>query len=111
VLCINVPDETIVARLSGRLICRQCQTPFHRDFKRPKQEGTCDRCGGQLYQRDDDNPGTVRARLRTFHAQTEHLIHFYRDAGLLREVAGEGPLASVTARTLATARAVQNAIT
>lgn len=111
VLCINVPDETIVARLSGRLICRQCQTPFHRDFKRPKQEGTCDRCGGQLYQRDDDNPATVRARLRTFHAQTEHLIHFYRDAGLLREVAGEGPLASVTARTLATARAVQNAIT
>jgi len=111
VLCINVPDEAIVTRLSGRLICRQCQTPFHRDFKRPKQEGICDRCGGALYQRDDDNPATVRARLRTFHAQTEPLIHFYQDAGLLKEVAGQGDLAAVTAHTLAAAHAVRNTIT
>lgn len=64
-----------------------------------------------MYQRDDDNPATVRARLRTFHAQTEPLIHFYRDAGLLKEVAGQGDLAAVTAHTLAAAHAVQNTMT
>ena len=110
VLCIDVSDEEIVTRLSGRLICRQCQTPFHRDFKRPARPGVCDRCGGELYQRDDDNAATVRARLRTFHAQTEPLTHFYRDAGLLSEVGGQGELAAVTAQTLGAARAVQNAI-
>lgn len=110
VLCIAVPDEAIVARLAGRLICRQCQTPYHQNYKRPKQEGVCDRCGGGLYQRDDDNPVTVRARLRTFHAQTEPLIHFYEDAGLLKAVAGQGDLASVTAHTLAAAHALQYVI-
>lgn len=110
VLCIAVSDAAIVDRLSGRLICRHCQTPFHRTYKLPKREGVCDHCGGELYQRDDDNPATVRARLKTFHAQTEPLIEFYRDAGLLTELHGEDEVASVTARTLAAARAVQNII-
>ena len=110
VLCINVPDEAIVTRLSGRLICRECQTPYHRVFKRPAREGVCDRCGGKLYQRDDDNPETVRARLRTFHAQTAPLIQFYRDAGLLHEVDGQGDLDTVIAHTLATARDLQSVL-
>ena len=110
VVCINVPDEAIVTRLTGRLICRECQTPYHRVFKRPVREGVCDRCGGKLYQRDDDNPETVRARLRTFHAQTAPLIQFYRDAGLLHEVDGQGELDTVIAHTLATARDLQSVL-
>lgn len=111
VLCIAVSDEAIVDRLSGRLICRQCQAPYHRSYKRPKQAGVCDHCGGELYQRDDDNPATVRSRLKTFHAQTEPLIQFYRDAGLLTQVDGQGEVTAVTARTLAAANVLQNAIT
>jgi len=110
VLFIAVSDEAIVDRLSGRLVCRQCQTPYHNRYNPPQKEGLCDRCSGELYQRDDDQPDTVRARLRTFHAQTEPLIQFYRDAGLLAQVEGQGPLASVTAHTLAAARALENAI-
>ena len=69
VIYIRVSDEEIVRRLSGRLICRDCQTPYHIDFKPPAEAGTCDACGGALYQRDDDNPKTVRTRLKTFHAR------------------------------------------
>ena len=104
VLYINVSDEAIVSRLSGRLICRNCQTPYHRQFKPPKQSGACDNCGGELYQRDDDNPITVRARLRTFHGQTEPLIAYYKDAGLIHEISGEGEVSAVVARSLAVAR-------
>ena len=63
VIYIKVSDEAIVGRLSGRLICRNCQTPFHQQFKPPHKSGVCDGCGGELYQRDDDNPNTVCARL------------------------------------------------
>jgi adenylate kinase len=109
VLYINVSDEAIVSRLSGRLICRACQTPYHQQFKPPAQSGVCDRCGGELYQRDDDNPNTVRARLKTFHGQTEPLIEYYTNAGLLREIPGEGDVAQVVERTLAAARGLRPA--
>lgn len=99
VLYIKVSDEEIVKRLSGRLICRSCQTPYHLIFKPPAQEGVCDLCGGELYQRDDDNPETVRARLNTFHAQTAPLIDYYKGAGLLIEIDGEGQVSDVTERT------------
>ena len=98
VLYIKVSDEELVARLSGRLICRQCQAPYHKQFNPPRAEGICDSCGGALYQRDDDNPVTVRARLVTFHAQTEPLIEFYSELGLLQTVDGEGDVAEVHAR-------------
>ncbi len=100
VLYIKVADEALVGRLSGRMICRACQAPYHRQFKPPRQTGICDSCRGELYQRADDNPTTVRARLVTFHAQTEPLIAYYRQAGLLHEIDGEGPLAEVNARSL-----------
>jgi len=106
VLYIKVPDEALVVRLSGRLICRACQAPYHLQFKPPRQSGVCDSCGGELYQRADDNPATVRARLATFHAQTEPLIAYYRQAGLLHEINGEGPLAEVSARSLAALRSI-----
>lgn len=104
VLYIKVSDEALVGRLSGRMICRACQAPYHLQFKPPHKPGVCDSCGGELYQRADDNPVTVRARLVTFHGQTEPLIAYYRQAGLLHEVDGEGPLAEVSARSLAAIR-------
>ncbi len=105
VLHIRVSDEEIVSRLSGRLICRNCQTPYHCKFNPPTQEGICDACGGELYQRDDDNPATIRTRLKTYHGQTAPLIDYYKKAGLLIEINGEGDVAAVTESTLA---AVQN---
>lgn len=104
VLYIKVSDEAIVGRLSGRLICRQCQAPYHLQFKPPHRAGVCDTCGGELYQRADDNPNTVRARLATFHQQTEPLIDFYRRAELLHEIDGEGELGAISARCLAAIR-------
>ncbi|OGA50192.1 MAG: adenylate kinase [Betaproteobacteria bacterium RIFCSPLOWO2_12_FULL_62_58] len=104
VLYINVSDEAIVSRLSGRLICRNCQTPYHKQFKPPKKPDVCDNCGGALYQRDDDNPNTVRARLKTFHGQTEPLIEYYDKAGLLHEISGEGEVSQVIERSVSAAR-------
>ena len=101
VLYIRVTDEEIVRRLSGRLICRDCQTPYHLDFKPPARAKVCDNCQGELYQRDDDNPKTVLARLRTFHAQTAPIVNYYRDAGVLLEVDGQGDVAAVTERMMA----------
>lgn len=106
VVCIDVPDEAIVERLGGRLICRACQTPYHKQFKQPHRAGVCDACGGELYQRADDNPDTIRARLRTFHAQTMPLIDYYRRAGLLQPVDGTGRVEDVTARTTAAVEAI-----
>lgn len=106
VLYINVPDDEIVTRLSGRLICRSCQAPFHLQFKPPAQAGVCDLCGGELYQRDDDNPTTVRARLETFHKQTAPLITYFTEAGLLAEIEGVGEVADITTKVLAAARSM-----
>lgn len=106
VLYIKVSDVEIIDRLSGRLICRNCQTPYHLKFKPPAQPGVCDICGGELYQREDDKPETVKARLATFHRQTEPLINYYRRAGLLIEIEGEGEVAEVTANTLATVQSL-----
>lgn len=103
-LYIKVSDDEIVRRLSGRLICRNCQTPYHKIFNPPEKEGVCDLCGGELYQRDDDNPETVRARLNTFHKQTAPVIGYYRGAGLLIEIEGEGEVSEVTNRILTAAR-------
>lgn len=104
VLYIKVSDDALIGRLSGRMICRACQAPYHLQFKPPRQAGVCDSCGGELYQRADDNPKTVRARLVTFHAQTEPLIEYYAKAGLLHEINGEGTLPEVCARSLAALR-------
>jgi len=104
VLYIAVPDEELVRRLSGRWICRQCQTPYHTMFNPPAREGVCDACGGELYQRDDDKPETVRARLKVYHQQTSPLTGYYRQAGLLVEVDGAGDIKAVSAALLEAAR-------
>lgn len=104
VLHIQVGDEELVRRLSGRLVCRECQKPFHKVFN-PFKSCPFNKCEGEhLYQRDDDKPETVRARLKTYHSQTAPLIDYYRKRGSLIDVPGEGTLDDVTEACL---RAVQ----
>ena len=100
-LYLEVPDEDIIGRLGGRLLCRNCQVPYHSSFKAPRVSGTCDVCGGELYQRADDNPETIRTRLRTFHRQTEPLINYYRADGILHTICGKGTVEETTQRVIA----------
>jgi adenylate kinase len=100
---IAVSDDEIVRRLSGRLVCRNCGTSFHREFKPPSVDSVCDVCGGELYRRDDDRPDTIKARLRTFHGNERPLVEHYRRAGVFHEVDGEGRPDQVAVRALALA--------
>ena len=95
VVYIKVAEEELLTRLSGRWICRQCQTPYHEVTSPPKIKGKCDRCGGELYQRDDDKPATIKERLKVFFAQTAPLIDYYTKTGKLTEVNGMGPIEEV----------------
>ena len=88
VVVILVEEEDLVKRLSGRRICRACQAPFHVMFNKSKVEGVCDKCGGELYQRDDDSEATVRNRLEVYRNQTEPLIDYYDKAGVVARVDG-----------------------
>ena len=97
VLYLYATDEVLIKRLSGRRICRDCQTPYHIVFNPPAKEGVCDVCGGELYQRDDDKPETVQARLQVYRNQTAPLIDYYRQAGLLKEVDGSGDMETIGA--------------
>jgi len=97
VLYIAVPDEVLVERVSGRRLCRVCGKAYHVKFNPPKQPGVCDEDGGDLYQRDDDRPETVRKRLKVYWEQTSPLIDYYRDQGMLVEVDGDQPIDAVTA--------------
>ena len=90
VVLIDVSQEELLRRLSGRWICRQCQAPYHMQSAPPKVAGRCDKCGGELYQRADDTKETVKKRLEVYFAQTAPLIDFYRQAGKLVEVKGDG---------------------
>ena len=85
---IIVPDEELVKRLSGRWLCRACQMPYHVVTSPPKVPGKCDKCGGELYQRPDDNEETIRERLKVFFVQTVPLIEYYRKQNKLVEVDG-----------------------
>ena len=85
---IRVPDEELVKRLSGRWLCRACQMPYHVVTSPPKVPGKCDKCGGELYQRPDDNEETIRERLKVFFVQTVPLIEYYRKQNKLVEVDG-----------------------
>jgi len=90
VLMIDVPEEELVQRLSGRRACRACGKGFNVVFDPPAVEGTCDVCGGELFQRDDDNEQTVRNRLAVYRAQTEPLVGYYADKAILATVSGGG---------------------
>ncbi len=107
VLFMAVPDKVLIERLSGRRICRQCQAPYHVLFSPPREAQTCDLCAGELYQRDDDQPETIKARLDVYHKQTAPLIKFYKGANLLHEVDGNIDIDQVTDSLLTIIRSLQ----
>jgi adenylate kinase len=100
VVYIKVSEEELLRRLSGRWICRKCQTPYHAETSPPKVWGKCDKCGGELYQRPDDTVETVKKRLEVYFNETASLIDYYTQAGKLAEVDGEGGVDEVGRRVL-----------
>lgn len=98
---IQVPEEVLLARLSGRWTCKVCGAMYHQLFSPPQQAGVCDRCGGELYQRADDTPETQRHRIRVYLEQTAPLIDYYRRKGLLVEVDGRAGIDDIQAELLA----------
>lgn len=100
VIDIEVADEEIVKRMSGRRVCEACGSSYHTLYKKPKQESVCDSCSGTLVQRKDDHPDTVKDRLRVYHEQTEPLKSFYEKQGKLCVVEGQEEVADTTALTL-----------
>jgi adenylate kinase len=97
VLYVNVAEDELVRRLAGRFICRNCQAPYHAITSPPKEEGKCDDCGGELYQRDDDKADVVKNRLDVYFEETEPLVGHYSRSGVLREINGEGTVDAVGA--------------
>ena len=95
-LSIEIADETIVARMSGRRTCKECSQTFHIVSNPPKKEGICDFCGGELTIRKDDAPETVMARLATFHKETEPLKAFYKERGKLKTVENQSSIEKTT---------------
>ena len=93
---IDVPDEVIVNRMSGRRVCPKCGSSYHLKNIPPKAEGICDRCGSEIIKRKDDDEDTVLKRLSTYHEQTEPLINYYSNKGLLKNVDGCVPLTQTT---------------
>lgn len=100
VLSVQVPQDIIVERLAGRRTCRQCGALCHVAFNPPKVEGACDRCGGELYQRDDDKEQTIAHRLQVYEKQTAPLVQYYRARGLLRTIDGVGEIDQIRARVI-----------
>ncbi len=86
VVYFNIPDEVVIERLTSRILCRQCGKIYNRLYMPPKQEGVCDDCGGEIYQRTDDSEETAKNRLKVFHESTQPLIDYYRNAGLIMEM-------------------------
>jgi len=94
VLNIDVPDEALVKRVTGRRMCK-CGATYHVSFNKPKVEGKCDACGGELYQRADDTEETVKQRLNAYHAQTQPLIDYYNKRGIVATVLGVGDIKAI----------------
>jgi adenylate kinase len=101
VVAITLPDGEILKRITGRRTCRSCSAMYHLVFEPPAKPGICDKCGGELYQRDDDSEDTVRERIKVYHAATQPLLDYYRRLGLLAEVDGVGRPEEVEKRVMA----------
>ncbi|MEW2435037.1 adenylate kinase [Streptomyces caniferus] len=102
VLDLEVPEDEVVKRIAGRRICRNDSSHvFHAEYNKPKAEGVCDVCGGELYQRDDDREETVRKRLEVYHTETEPIIDYYKDQDLVVTIPAMGKVDEVTRRSMA----------
>lgn len=95
VISIEVPNENLVERLTGRRVCKACGATYHKMFNPPNQEHVCDKCGGELYQRSDDSESTVRNRLEVYKNQTEPLIAYYSAKGILKPINGDQEIGKV----------------
>jgi adenylate kinase len=105
VISIEVDDEAMVERISGRYTCARCGEGYHDRFKQPKVDGVCDVCGStEFVRRADDNAETVRQRLKAYHSQTKPIIAYYDERGLIRRVDGMRPIDEVTAEIIAALR-------
>lgn len=104
---VMVPDEELVRRLSGRWICRNCQTPYHMVSSPPREPGKCDKCGGELYQRPDDNEKTVRERLKVFFAETVPIIDYYKKQDKLVEIDGNQDISRVAREMVEVLQAIK----
>lgn len=109
-LYLAVPGDELLRRLSGRWLCRRCQAPYHAVFDPPSQPGRCDRCGGELYQRDDDKPETAHHRLEVYFEQTTPVIEYYRDRNLLDEIDGARDIEEVKEAVLHSMRRRMGAV-
>ena len=101
VVAITLPDEEIVKRISGRRTCRKCSAMYHVVFEPPAKPGVCDKCGGELYQREDDAEETVRERIKVYDAMTRPLLDYYGRLGILAQIDGIGRPEEVEKRILA----------
>ena len=99
-LLINVPDDVLVDRVQGRMVCDKCGASYHLKNNPPAAEGVCDKCGGRLEARKDDRPETVRARLKVYHDLTDPVVEFYRNRGVLSEIDGTASIDEATAEIL-----------
>jgi len=97
-LCVDVDMDILMKRLTGRRTCRQCGQMYNIYFSSPRKEGVCDKCGGELYQRDDDKEETIRRRLEVYEAQTAPLIEYYKNKGILKTVEGTGDIDEIFAK-------------
>lgn len=100
VIDIEVPDEKIMARLSGRRVCESCGASYHLEYKPTAKEGVCDKCGGATVLRKDDHPDTVKDRLKVYHSTTEPLKEYYEKTGKLRIVEGQEEVKDTSALTI-----------
>ncbi len=98
VLSIDVPEADLSARLTGRRTCKACGAMYHLMFKPSKTEGVCDKCGGETYQRQDDNEESIKNRLSVYHSSTAPLIRYYSERNVLREINGVGSMSDITSR-------------
>jgi adenylate kinase len=101
VLELSIDDAEIIARLSGRRTCRNCSASFHTIYEKPAVDGICDKCEGELYQREDDSEAVITRRLEVYAEQTKPIIAFYRAEGLLITIAAVGDVTEISARAIA----------
>ncbi|MFM2270424.1 MAG: hypothetical protein RIS01_453 [Actinomycetota bacterium] len=98
---LSIDNSEIIRRLSGRRTCRNCSATFHKDFEKPKVDGICDKCNGELYQREDDKEEVITRRLEIYAQQTEPIISYYKKAGILKNMSAVGDVAEITQKVIA----------